>query len=76
MSCGASPRASQNMILGAKARALLHGRMHVDFADVRALAAPVMRHRLILNYRARADKLTTDAVVEDILRHVPQEAPK
>src|SRR6185437_6587625 len=57
---GASPRASQCLVLGAKARALLAGRFHVDFADLKALAAPVMRHRLVLNFHARADKVDAD----------------
>jgi MoxR-like ATPase len=71
---GASPRASQCLVLGAKARALLAGRFHVDFADLRALAAPVLRHRLVLNFHARADKVDADALVERLLAAVPQEA--
>jgi MoxR-like ATPase len=71
---GASPRASQCLVLGAKARALLAGRFHVDFADLKALAAPVLRHRLVLNFLARADKVDADMLVERLLAHVPQEA--
>jgi len=71
---GASPRASQCLVLGAKARALLSGRFHVDFADLKALAAPVLRHRLVLNFHARADKLDADMLVERLLATVPQEA--
>src|SRR5947209_11783826 len=71
---GASPRASQCLVLGAKARALLAGRFHVDFADLKALAAPVMRHRLVLNFLARADKVEADTLVERLLAAVPQEA--
>jgi MoxR-like ATPase len=71
---GASPRASQCLVLGAKARALLAGRLHVDFADLKALAAPVLRHRLVLNFHARADKVDTDMLVERLLAAVPQEA--
>ena len=71
---GASPRASQCLVLGAKARALLAGRFHVDFADLKALAAPVLRHRLVLNFHARADKLDADMLVEKLLALVPQEA--
>jgi MoxR-like ATPase len=71
---GASPRASQCLVLGAKARALLAGRFHVDFADLKALAAPVLRHRLVLNFLARADKVDADTLVERLLAHVPQEA--
>jgi MoxR-like ATPase len=71
---GASPRASQCLVLGAKARALLAGRLHVDFADLKALAAPVLRHRLVLNFHARADKVDADAMIERLLTSVPQEA--
>jgi MoxR-like ATPase len=70
---GASPRASQCLVLGAKARALLAGRFHVDFADLKALAAPVLRHRLVLNFHARADKIDADKLVERLLATVPQE---
>ena len=71
---GASPRASQCLVLGAKARAILAGRFHVDFADLKSLAAPVLRHRLVLNFHARADKIDADALVERFLASVPQEA--
>jgi MoxR-like ATPase len=71
---GASPRASQCLILGAKARAMLAGQFHVDFADLKALAAPVMRHRLVLNFHARADKVDSDMLVNRLLDSVPQEA--
>ena len=57
-----------------KARALLNGRFHVDFADIRALAPEVLRHRLVLNYRSRADKVSADdliARVIDALFHLP-----
>ena len=70
---GASPRASQCLVLGAKARALLAGRFHVDFADLKALAAPVLRHRLVLNFHARAEKIDSDMLVERFLAAVPQE---
>ena len=71
---GASPRASQCLVLGAKARAMLAGHFHVDFADLKALAAPVLRHRLVLNFHARADKVDADMLVERLLASVPQEA--
>ena len=64
ISYGASPRASQYLILGGKGRAILGGRYHVDFADVRALATPVLRHRLVLNFHARADGVDADALIE------------
>ncbi len=67
---GASPRASQYLILGAKARALLNGRFHVDFEDVKAMAVPVMRHRLVLNFHARADGINADEVIRRIVKHV------
>ncbi len=70
---GASPRASQCLVLGAKAQALLAGRFHVDFADLKALAAPVLRHRLVLNFHARADKVDADMLVARLLAAVPQE---
>jgi MoxR-like ATPase len=71
---GASPRASQCLVLGAKARAMLAGKFHVDFADIKTLAAPVMRHRLVLNFHARADKVEADMLIERLLASVPQEA--
>lgn len=67
---GASPRASQYLVLGAKARALLAGRFHVDFDDVRAVATPVLRHRLVLNFHARAEGIDTDEIVRRILQWV------
>jgi MoxR-like ATPase len=60
---GGSPRASQYLILGAKARAILSGRFHVDFADVRAVMLPVLRHRLVLNFQARAEGISADDLV-------------
>ncbi len=72
---GASPRASQTLILAAKARALLAGRVHVDFADVRALALPVMRHRLVLNFKSRAEGLDSDALIRRLLEKVGQSSP-
>src|SRR4051794_6265450 len=68
---GASPRASQYLVLGAKGRAILSGKYHVDFADIQAVAAPVLRHRLVLNFHARADNVDADALVERLLRSVP-----
>lgn len=70
---GASPRASQQLILGAKARALLNGRLHVDFADVEVLALPVIRHRVVMNFRSKADGVTSDQVIADILAQTPKE---
>ena len=68
---GASPRASQYLILGAKALAVLSGRFHVDFADVRAVALPVLRHRLVLNFHARAEGIDADDLIRRLIEIVP-----
>jgi MoxR-like ATPase len=68
---GAGPRAVQFLILGAKARALLEARTHVTCEDIQALARPVLRHRLVLNYTAQSDGITADKVVERILANTP-----
>jgi MoxR-like ATPase len=70
---GASPRAGQSLILAGKARAVLEGRYHVDFADVRALAHPVLRHRLVLNFHGRADNVDSDQVIDALLAAVKEE---
>ena len=62
MNWGAGTRASQFLVLGAKARALLAGRSHATFDDIRALANPVLRHRILLNYRAEAEGVKVDDV--------------
>ncbi len=67
---GASPRASQYLVLGAKAIAILKGRFHVDFDDVKAIATSVLRHRLILNFHARAEGIDTDEIIRRILNQV------
>lgn len=67
---GASPRASQYLILGAKAHSVLHGRFHVDFDDVKAMATPVLRHRLVLNFHARAEAIDADEIIRRILNQV------
>ena len=67
---GGSVRAAQFLVLGGKARALSQGRFHVGFDDVRALARPVLRHRLLTNFHARAEKVTTDDVVTELLKAV------
>jgi MoxR-like ATPase len=68
---GASVRAAQSLVLGAKARALLQGRSHVSFDDVQALARPVLRHRVLVNFQAQSEKVTTDRLVERLLGAVP-----
>ena len=71
VSYGASVRAAQALVLGAKARALLQGRSHVTFDDVRALAHPVLRHRILLNFQAQSEKVTTDQLIAKLLHAVP-----
>jgi MoxR-like ATPase len=76
ISYGASPRASQFLVLGSKARAILSGRYHVDFDDIKAVAHPVLRHRLVLNFHARADNIDSDTLVNRLLEAVPTEERK
>ena len=71
---GAGPRAGQSLVLAAKARALLHGRFAATKADVAALAAPVLRHRLLLSFAAEAEMKGADDVVAALLRAVPPPA--
>jgi MoxR-like ATPase len=71
VSYGASVRAPQHLLLGGKARALMKGRFHVSFEDVRALARPVMRHRIIRNFHAESERVTTDRIIDQLLEHVP-----
>ncbi len=68
---GAGPRAVQNLILGGKARALLHGRTHVTTDDVQALARPVLRHRLVVNFAAESEGITPDQVIERLVAETP-----
>ncbi len=68
---GAGTRAGQNLILGAKARALLQGRAHVSLDDVRAIALPTLRHRILLNYRAEAEGVRIEDVIRRLLETVP-----
>jgi MoxR-like ATPase len=67
---GAGPRAGQALVLGAKARALLEGRFHAEPQDVRRVAAPVLRHRVLVNFQAEAEGVTPDAVVDRLLEQV------
>jgi len=71
VSYGASVRAAQALILGAKARALLQGRANVSFDDVRALALPVLRHRVLLNFQAQSEKVGADQLIGKLLGAVP-----
>ena len=68
---GASVRAAQYLVLGAKARALTSGRYHVNFDDIRALAHPVLRHRVLTNFRAESEGVTTDSIIDELLSAVP-----
>jgi MoxR-like ATPase len=70
VSWGAGTRAAQFLILGGKARALLHGRAHVTREDIAALAAPVLRHRVLINYRAEAEGVSVGKVIERVLENV------
>ncbi len=71
LSWGAGPRAVQNLVLGGKARALLYGRSHVTTEDIKALAYPVLRHRILTNFTAASEGITTDTVVKKILESTP-----
>ena len=68
---GASVRAAQHMILGSKARALTRGRYSPSFEDVRALAHPILRHRVLMNFHAESEGMTTGQVVDQLLEAVP-----
>jgi MoxR-like ATPase len=67
---GAGPRAGQMLILGGKARALLHGRYHVTTEDIAALAKPVLRHRIICNFAAQAGGLNSDIIIDRLIEHL------
>jgi MoxR-like ATPase len=68
---GAGLRASQSLILASKARALMNGRYHVSVADIRALAHPILRHRIIPNFYAESEKVTSDILVDRLIEAVP-----
>jgi MoxR-like ATPase len=71
---GSSPRGAQSMLLGAKVRALTQGRFNVSFEDIQSVVLPTLRHRCILNFEAEAEGVTTDLVLEQILKDVPKDA--
>jgi MoxR-like ATPase len=73
VSWGAGPRASQYLILGAKARAVLHGRYYVSAEDIRAVAPPVLRHRIMTNFNAEAEGIKSDDIIRRLLEVVPSE---
>ena len=70
---GSSPRGAQSLILAGKVRALTEGRFNVSFDDIQAVAAPTLRHRLILNFEAEAEGITTDHIIAHILNEVPKD---
>ena len=74
VSWGAGLRAAQFLVLGAKARTLLQGRSHVTAEDIQAVAAPVLRHRVLINYRAEAEGITTQKIIEQLLDHINPDA--
>jgi len=71
LSWGAGPRAVQYLILGGKARALLHGRVHVQTEDIQALAYPVLRHRILTNFTAASEGITADTVIKKLIEETP-----
>jgi MoxR-like ATPase len=75
VSWGAGTRAGQSLVLGAKARALLQGRTHVSTEDIRVLAAPVLRHRVLVNYRAEAEGVNVEALIKRLLDSMKEPGP-
>ncbi len=73
---GAGPRAGQQLILGGKARALLHGRFHVTTEDIMALAKPVLRHRVVCSFAAQANGLSSDIIIDRLIQHFSQSTDK
>src|SRR5947209_2122233 len=71
---GSSPRGGQTLILAGKVRALIDGRFNVSFEDIEAVALPTLRHRLIPNFEAEAEGITTDHIIAQVLRDVPRDA--
>jgi MoxR-like ATPase len=72
--CGASPRGAQSLILASKVRALLEGRYNVSFADVKAVALPALRHRILLNFEAQAENIPSDTIVTQILESLSEKS--
>jgi MoxR-like ATPase len=71
---GSSPRGVQSLVLAAKVRALFDHRFNVSFEDIRAVAIPCLRHRLILNFEGEAEGINTADLLNDLLQHVPEQA--
>ena len=76
LSWGAGPRACQNLVLGAKAHAFFNGRAHITVDDIRAVAAPVLRHRIIVNYAAVAEGISSEEVTAHLLKEIPAPGEK
>ncbi len=74
--CGASPRGAQALLLGAKVKALVDGRFHVSYGDVKSIAVMALRHRLIMNFEAEADRVNSDDLVAKIMQLTPTEPAK
>ena len=70
---GAGPRASQYLVLAGKARALLKGRYHVSTEDIRQVALPVLRHRIVTNFNAEAEGIKSDTIVKKLIEHIPRQ---
>jgi MoxR-like ATPase len=68
--CGASPRGAQALVLAAKVRSLLEGRFNVSFDDLKKVYLPALRHRILLNFEAQAENISSDAVLDEILKEV------
>lgn len=75
VSWGAGTRAIQTLVLGAKARALLKGGVHVSIEDIQALVRPAFRHRIVLSYKAEAEGVSIDQLVDRLIQHIPARAP-
>ncbi len=73
---GPGPRASQQLVLASKVRAILQGRYHVTIDDVHALALPVLRHRIVPTFSAEAEGLTVDHLIQRLLKELPRKPPK
>ena len=73
MSWGAGPRASLNLVLAGKARAALRGRCHVSIEDIQELCLPVLRHRIVPNFAARSEGMTSDSIIAQLLEEVPSD---
>jgi MoxR-like ATPase len=67
---GAGLRASQALVRGGKARALMHGRYHVSIKDIQALAKPILRHRVMTNFYAESERINSDAIIDRLLESV------